>query len=293
MATNRNAETGLIWLALILFWPLLGWLGDRPNNVHEDESSFASAGQWTSAIFHSVGAILAALIYPLWGLGWAAFAGLVMARRLAARHVVPIRFRDLKRGLLGVSYGTNILGAAAIFAILAQRFADQVPGLELLASVCVIAGYVVIVMAGIKFRDDRLRYRYNYEKWAPVIASVFGLSRSVIDGDPEANVTVTGDGTVVLEPVPPQIRAKMSTDNFIALDAAVAQQDPDYMFDPDSDHSAVILRPVDDATLERRGSLAASHGIATGGMGIGIHVDLQPQQSRPKKNLDLTNFDFS
>ena len=252
MSTYGGAaeKTGFALLAFVVLWPFFGWLGDI--HVEKDQNIFEKGATWSSALFHVFGAIVAGLFFPIWGLIWGLFAGLVYARRLGARHGFALSPRQT------ISY-VNVKVAPVALAIAATQ--PVIGFWKFIGSVAVVVFIATFIVAGNQCVKATAANRAVYDQWTNRLATLFGIQESVLLE--RAGLALEGD-RLVIDPTPNVLRAKFASMGPNGVDASLAAVSPDFELASESTHECIILQPVSEATKSRRQSLAESSGLITG-----------------------------
>lgn len=291
MSSTNRSGSATPWVLGIAFWPVFGFVGDLPNNVGGDESRVAVLGQWTSAIFHTGGALLAALVSPLWGLAWGMWAALVLARRLAASgpYPMPLRLSHLRYEVRRLPLALPILGVAVLTAlggafIRLPALLGLVQGALSLAAPFVAFAY--LLWGGLRYRTWAREQMLNRAALAAPVAAAFGFSSPTILDD-AVITTRESDGAARIAPVPAPMALKLAPGNRPALEAAMALALPEFMLDPSSNHEAIVLMPVDDHTRTERAALAATGGLLMGA------TEATTSETGPDSDLVLEEHDLA
>ncbi len=273
---RRAYRTGSVagWLMTMPMWPLLGWLGDRPRNVQRFEPGVAHLGAWVSTVFHVGGALVVGVLMGngVWGLTWGAFAGLVLARRLAAREPwpVPLRYRDVRDGLIVMPHGKEVaIGVALLVSATLTEAAFEMPsvlgGIQDLASLLVTPALIAwLVCGGVTFRTGRQAAEMRRAKIVRQLAVVCGMTEREMQE--QAGLTFHVSGGITVSPVPAKMALKVASDP-TAVETAIAAVIPDLTLHPDSQQESstrVDFVPVDVETLKRRQYLAKWDGMVGG-----------------------------
>ena len=251
MSTYGGAaeKTGFALLAFVVLWPFFGWLGDI--HVEKDQNIFEKGATWSSALFHVFGAIVAGLFFPIWGLIWGLFAGLVYARRLGARHGFALSPRQT------ISY-VNVKVAPVALAIAATQ--PVIGFWKFIGSAAVVVFIGTFIVAGNQCVKATAANRAVYDQWTNRLATLFGIQESVLLE--RAGLTLEGS-RLIIDPTPDVLRAKFASMGPANIDAALAAVSPDFELASGSTHECIILQPVSEATLSRRQSLNESGGLFT------------------------------
>lgn len=267
MTTPYSNSSNFPWALGFAFWPLLGWVGDRPRNVAVGEPVLAHVGPWVSVAFHATGALLATLVHPVWGLAWALFAGLILMRRVCAlgMSATPVRFRDVP-AVFATAFGHRFLAASGVFA---AAFAVTVSTLlgtapyalgwmqEAIAYLTPVAVIAVAGWAGHVYHAEMERGAAAMRAWGQRFASIFGVSLATVE---TGHITIRPDA-VALTPVHPDVAIKTSVEHRGGIDERIAAISPAWQFDADGLAEGVVrLVPVDEKTLADRAALAATGG---------------------------------
>lgn len=286
-APQGKPGSNLPWALTFVFWPLLGWTGDRPKHVAQNEPFLAHLGPWVSVVAHATGAILAALFVPLWGLTWLLFVALILTRRLAASAADPVRvhMRDLRYVLgsgpkwLSAKTATIALAATVALGVLATWLPDDLAAIASVGMIVVLLGLPILTTPGYvrAVREDHETMRV----WADRFSTIFGVNESVIQE--KAQIRVDDDGTVHMTTVPSKVADSYNSKSVDEMDKKIAGVEPDYMIDPNSHAKYIALIPVDEARLERRANPY-----------VGERVDMEPVAydqavepgTRPALNFD-------
>ena len=251
-AGRAAANSGIYLLAFILFWPVLGWLGDLSIEKEKGQTIWERGATWTSSIFHVFAAIVAGIFFPLWGLIWGLFAGLVFARRLGARRGYSVSPRQT------ISY-VNVKVAPVALAIAATQ--PVIGFWKFIGSAAVVVFITSFIVAGNKCVKQISANRAVYDRWTTRLVTIFGVPEAV--WLEQAGLSLEGD-RLVIDPTPAILRAKFASLGPNGVDTSLTAVFPDFELASESTLECIILQPVSEATLSRRQSLSESGGLFTG-----------------------------